>query len=159
MRILILCIWTSLCFGQKPEVPIVNFERLDNMIQKKDDTTYVFNFWATWCKPCVEEMPDFEALQAKYKQEKLKVVLVSLDFDSHLETRLIPYLKKNKIKSFVVLLDEPDANLWIDRVSVKWNGTIPATLIVNNKNKHRSFYEGTLNLAKLEEIVKPIIVL
>jgi thiol-disulfide isomerase/thioredoxin len=67
------------------------------MRQNKSDTTYVINFWATWCKPCVEEIPHFEKLYATYKNQKVKVIMVSCDFKKQLETRVIPFVQNKKM--------------------------------------------------------------
>lgn len=98
------------------------------MFALKNDTTYVINFWATWCKPCVKELPHFEQLTEKYKDSKVKVVLVSLDFPKQLESKLVPFVKKHELKSTVVTLLDGKYNDWIDKVSEEWSGAIPATL-------------------------------
>ena len=139
------------------DVKIIKIDELVSMMQKQNDTTYLFNFWATWCKPCIKEMPHFEQIQEQYKSSKLKVMLISLDFDTNLDSKLIPYLKKHNIRSSVYLLNETDANTWIDLVSPTWEGTIPATLVINKKKQHRSFYEHSLDLKELEKIIKPLI--
>ena len=74
------------------QIPVYeNFEDLEPLFNRQTDTTYVINFWATWCKPCVEELPYFEQLFAEHKEEKLKVLLVSLDFPRQLESKLVPF--------------------------------------------------------------------
>lgn len=102
---------------------------LEKNILKDPNTTYVVNFWATWCAPCVKELPYFEKLNSD--NNKVKVVLVSLDFKKQLETKLIPFLKKKAIKSQVVLLTDKDYNTWLPMVDKSWSGSIPATLIIH----------------------------
>ncbi len=139
------------------EARIIKWEELDNLMKSNTDTTYIFNFWATWCAPCVKELPHFEKLASINKDKKIKLILVSLDFRRQFESRLLPFLKENNIQSEVVLLDEPDHNLWIDKVDPSWNGSIPATLILNNKNKEKHFYEREFTYEELLEIVNPYI--
>lgn len=123
------------------------------LFNKQNDTTYVVNFWATWCKPCVEELPAFEKLQATYGMSKpLKVVLVSLDFPNKVQTQVIPFIKKNTIQSQVLLLDDADANRWIPLVDESWSGAIPATLIF--KNKQQQFYERSFTYQELDTEVQ-----
>lgn len=142
-------------FSQQAEV--VKFPFIESLLNNKSDTTYIINFWATWCKPCVKEMPHFEKLNSLYSDKKIKVILVSLDFKRQLETNLIPYLNKNKIQSKVVLLDEPDYNLWIDKVDKSWGGAIPATLVINSSKNQRIFYEKDFTFEELEKIIKQYI--
>ena len=132
---------------------IIKFPQLQAMMQKHNDTTYVFNFWATWCKPCVEELPGFEALNAKCSGKKIKVILISLDFKSQLNARLIPFVKEKQLKSTVVLLNEPDYNSWIDKVDKSWSGGIPATLLINGKKKQHEFYEKDFTSEELNKLL------
>jgi len=134
-------------------VPILNFEQFENQyLHRNSDTLYVINFWATWCKPCVKELPYFELINENYKNQKVKVVLVSLDFAKNYQSMLLPFLNKKSIKSEVILLDDPNSNEWIDKVSTNWSGAIPATLIYIGNS--RSFYEQSFNYEQLDSIVK-----
>ena len=116
----------------KETIEVVDFDGLYSKIDLSVDKTYVINFWATWCAPCIKELPYFEEINKKFKDENTEVILVSLDFPSQIETKLKPYLKRNKIKSKVILLDDSKMNTWVPKVSEKWDGGIPATLIVNS---------------------------
>ena len=115
-------------------IEIVDFDGLYSKIDLSVDKTYVINFWATWCAPCVKELPYFEEVNNQSKDRNIEVILVSLDFPSQIESKLQPYLKKNKIKSKVILLDDSKMNTWVPKVSEQWDGGIPATLIVNSNN-------------------------
>lgn len=131
----------------------LNFQELEkNYLKKKNDSIYVINFWATWCKPCVKELPAFEKIAADYASKKVKILLVSLDFSDKIEGQVIPFITKNKIQSEVVLLDDADANGWIPKVSPEWSGAIPATIIYNNNT--RKFYEQSFTFEELETELK-----
>jgi len=110
-----------------------NYAALEKAVLSDANTTYVVNFWATWCAPCVKELPHFEQLNSENK--KVKVVLVSLDFKNQYEAKLLPFLKKKAIKSEVVLLTDKDYNTWLPAVDKDWSGSIPATLIIKNGKK------------------------
>lgn len=135
------------------KVVSLNFEELERKyFQKKTDSIYIINFWATWCKPCIKELPAFEKIASDYSDEKVKVLLVSLDFPDKLDGQVIPFIKKNNIQSEVVLLDDPDANSWIPKVSPQWSGAIPATVIYKMDN--RKFYEQSFTFEELETELK-----
>jgi thiol-disulfide isomerase/thioredoxin len=140
------------------QVKVYNFEEFKPILNLSNDTTYVINFWATWCVPCIKELPDFEKLNAEYKNEKFKMILVSLDFRKSLESRLIPYVEKNDLQAEVIMLHEPDANAWIPQVDNSWSGAIPATIIYNSKRNFRKFHEGSYTYDELNEIVKPLLI-
>ncbi len=133
--ILILSCILSYCDAQ-----VKVYEKFDDMEEEiltniSADTTYVVNFWATWCGPCIKELPYFEELNALYSNQAFKQILVSLDDPKKLESKVIPFLTKNKIKSKVVLLADGKANNWIDKVDPSWSGAIPITLILKGDKK------------------------
>jgi thiol-disulfide isomerase/thioredoxin len=134
---------------------VVNFEQLQPLLQKENDTVYLINFWATWCAPCLNEIPYFEQLGEKYRDKKMKIVMVSLDFPDQLQTRLIPFIEKEKMKNEVILLDDPRSNRWIPLVDQEWTGAIPATLIYGNG--FRKFYRKEFSFGELEEIILPLL--
>lgn len=121
------------------QVELLTVDRLDERLKQGKDTTYVVNFWATWCAPCIKELPHFEKLQQEKRKEKLKVLLVSVDFKDRLEKSVVPFVKKRGLKNEVFLLDETDQQVYIDRIDKSWSGAIPATLFV--KGKKRKFIE------------------
>ncbi|MCK0188422.1 redoxin domain-containing protein [Arenibacter sp. F20364] len=141
----------------KAGIPIYNtFDRLEPLFHFNNDTTYVINFWATWCKPCIAELPYFEAFNSNQKKEKVKVVLVSLDFPDKIESNLVPFVKKWQLKSEVVVLLDGKYNNWIDKVSPDWSGAIPATYIYK-KEQNQLVADPFENLEELTEVVKPFL--
>ncbi len=131
------------------QVTVVKWPDVQKILTQKTDTTYVINFWATWCKPCVTELPSFEEIQQNYKGQNVQVLLISMDFAKELTTRVVPFVNHQKLASKVWLLNEPDANSWIDKVNPTWSGAIPATLIVNNHKKKKAFFEQKLEYSRL----------
>jgi len=132
-----------------------DYNSLEPFLKQKNDTTYVINFWATWCEPCVAELPFFEKINAKYKNSKVKVILVSLDMKKQVESRLLPFIVDNKLKSEVVLLSDPDSNTWIPKIDSSWSGAIPATIIYNSTK--RNFYEQSFTFDELDKEVQSFI--
>ena len=131
---------------------VYDYNGLQKFLNKKNDTVYVVNFWATWCAPCVKEMPYFEKLQSEYSNKGVEVLFVSLDFPHLYETKLKPFVIDKKIKSKVIALDDVDMNTWIPKVDENWSGSIPATVIYKNDN--RKFFEQSFTYDLLEKEVK-----
>jgi thiol-disulfide isomerase/thioredoxin len=129
------------------------FSAIDSVMHVKNDTLYVMNFWATWCKPCVKELPAFEEANRKFNGRAFRMILVSLDFANGIETRIRPFLKERDMKTEVWVLKESDYSTWIDKVNEKWSGSLPATLIFNNGKKTRRFHEGEISEGKLNDII------
>lgn len=141
--------------GQK--VTQIRIPELEAILKAKDDKLYVINFWATWCPPCVKEMPHFNKVAWEYDQDKVKFLFISLDFPSQIETHLIPFLQKNEIYLDVALMLDLDYNAWINKVDPSWQGNIPATLFFNNKHKKRYFHPGEMDDVELRKTIKSLI--
>jgi len=134
-------------------IPIISLQQLEKITQG-DATLYIINFWATWCKPCVEELPYFEKINEQYKHKGVETILVSLDFKEDIKEKVQPFVIENQIKSKVYLLDIEKQKGWIDQVNPSWSGAIPATIIQSKHIKNTFFKEGELSLDQLKEQVE-----
>lgn len=137
-------------------IQILDYDQLKPLLEKNNDTTYVVNFWATWCLPCVKELPYFIQLDSMYNAGPFKLVLVSLDFKKDYYRKLKPFVKEKKLENYVLILEDNRSNYWIDDIDKSWGGSIPATLVY--KGQKRSFYERTFHdVNELSDIVKPFL--
>ncbi|MCH3884719.1 TlpA disulfide reductase family protein [Tenacibaculum aquimarinum] len=150
-NIVYFLIASFLLLGCEPVVKSYNYDGLKPLLNKVDDKVYVVNFWATWCAPCVKELPAFEKIKSDFATKNVEVLLVSLDFPKQVDKRLIPFIEKNEIQSKVVLLDDTNEQRWISEIDKDWSGSLPATLIYS-KNK-RKFYEQSFDYKTLENEV------
>ena len=139
------------------DIQFIKAGQIDAWKQADTDTVRVINFWATWCAPCVAELPSFEKLNREYASRKVEVILVSNDFKKQVETKVKPFVAKKKLKSRVVFMDESNPNNWIDRVNPDWSGAIPATLIIANKKAKYLFFEKQLTYEELEAAVRSVL--
>ena len=129
------------------DIPTINFDDFEPMLDNKTKKVQVINFWATWCAPCIEEMPYFEALAKKYKNQ-LDLKFVSLDMPEHKESKVLQFATKNNIQNDIILLDDTRSHYWIPKVDAEWSGAIPATLIYTTNE--RAFYEQAFTQEQLE---------
>ncbi|MEM9258685.1 MAG: TlpA disulfide reductase family protein [Bacteroidota bacterium] len=109
-----------------------SFDEIAPLFEQQGADTYVVNFWATWCQPCVEELPYFERLA---EETDAKVIMVSLDFKRDVRTKLKQFVEQRKLKLPVVAFTDDDYNAWIDRVDPSWGGAIPVTLIYRGEDR------------------------
>ncbi|MBK7763633.1 MAG: TlpA family protein disulfide reductase [Bacteroidetes bacterium] len=154
--VLVILFGMSHTMSATNKVHVEKFAWYKLLRNSKTDTTYVLNFWATWCMPCIEELPVFEDINKKFTNEKVKVILVSLDHIKKMDITLQPYIDKKGITTEVVLLNEPDFNSWIDLVDKKWEGSIPCTVIFNTSKKFYQLIERQVSEQELEEIIQSL---
>jgi thiol-disulfide isomerase/thioredoxin len=140
-----------ICSGQQAQ--IIKLADLEEMMSAKSEKIQVINFWATWCGPCVKEIPMFESLTAAGRPD-LTVTLVSLDLDLDPNPeKVYKFIARKAIKSQVLLLNEADPNSWINRIEKSWSGALPATLIINQKTGKRKFIGKELKEGELEKLL------
>ena len=148
-----LALNTSL-YGQSIES--VKLAQLQKIIQSPSDKILVINFWATWCAPCIKELPLFEKLNQENKN--VEVILVSMDYDLDPNIQKVErFQSRKKIQSRILILIESDPNSWIDKIEKKWSGALPATLVINSKNNKREFAQGELGEAQLQKLITNVI--
>lgn len=111
-------------------------EPLFEIPSEDDGSITLINFWATWCGPCVKELPYIESLHQSFEKGKIDITLVSLDFKRDLKKKLLPFLNKQSIQSKVILLTDPKEHEWIDKVDPSWSGAIPITVIIKGGKKY-----------------------
>ena len=129
-------------------IQVYNFNEFEPLLYSSEKKIKIINFWATWCVPCVKELPFFE--EYAKANSNVEVLLVSLDFAEDAHTKILNFIKKRGISSEVVVLDDPNANAWIDKVDPNWSGAIPFTIIFNGDK--RLYFERSFESAKDIEI-------
>jgi thiol-disulfide isomerase/thioredoxin len=132
-------------YSQK--VKLITVNQLEQRIKNGRDSTYVVNFWATWCAPCIKEIPNFEKLSMEYKSDKLAVLMISVDFKSKLNSTVVPFVKRKNLNNEIFLLDESNPQEYIDRIDSSWSGSIPATILIHSDK--RKFIESELTYEQL----------
>jgi thiol-disulfide isomerase/thioredoxin len=131
-------------------IQVVKAAEIISRINTASDTTFILNFWATWCAPCVKELPYFEVLNETLSGQPFKILLVSLDFKKDVSTRLQNFMEKRQMKCEVLFLDERDANEWIPLFSNSWSGVIPATNVIHRGKNINEFRASAFEQGELE---------
>jgi thiol-disulfide isomerase/thioredoxin len=149
-------LFMPLVISAQNSAKVVKLPSLKNLIEGSQDSIRVINFWATWCAPCVKELPVFETLNQN-KTDKVTVTLVSMDLELDPNPEKVHrFVARKNLTSSILILDERDPNAWIDKIDSKWSGALPATLVVNSKNGKRRFIEGEMTAAALAKLIADV---
>ncbi|HEY6503381.1 MAG TPA: TlpA disulfide reductase family protein [Chitinophagaceae bacterium] len=141
--------------GSAQEIKKIKITELERIIADSK-TPLIVNFWATYCIPCIEEIPYFLKLSKKYEKDSVKLLLVSLDLNDDYE-KIKPFAVKRKFTAPIVWLNESNADYFCPKVDAKWSGAIPATLFINNNTGYRKFYEEQIKEEALEKEIMAIL--
>lgn len=150
LRILLLLLITGVHSGMAQSARTIKLPELQRLISEKSDGIHVINFWATWCAPCVKELPLFEKVNEERSDIKVTLVSLDLDLDPNPD-KVYKFIARKDLKSEVLLLDERDPNSWIDKIDARWTGALPATLIVNHATGATIFIGQSLHEGELEQ--------
>jgi thiol-disulfide isomerase/thioredoxin len=129
----------------------VRFVQVDSLIHAEPDGVTVVNFWATWCKPCVAELPYFRRAAEIYRDQPVRFVFISLDFETQIQSKLVPFLERDPLPGSSWWLNERKLQPYIDKVDPRWSGAIPFTLFIDQKT--RSAFEGEITQELLEQMI------
>jgi len=150
-KIILLFVFAfSLTSANAQEIKKWKLQDLEAAIKNSDKPT-IINFWATFCKPCIEELPYFQETAKRYNSAGVQLILVSLDLPQAYPKKISAFAIKNKIKAPIAFLDETNADLFCPKVDQNWSGAIPASLFVNNKTGYRKFFEDQLSKEQVEK--------
>lgn len=149
-----LLLTANFLFSQ--EIRSIKATELEKYIAESK-TPLIVNMWATWCKPCIEELPYFLEEVKDHKKDSLTILLVSLDFKEAYPDAIESFAKKRKFDAPIVWLNETNADYFCPKFDPKWSGAIPATLFINNKTGYRNFVEDQITHEKLKAEIKAIL--
>jgi len=146
----------SLATAHAQSIQNWKLDDLKSAISHADKPT-VFNFWATFCKPCVEEIPYFQQLVKKYQSSNVQLILVSLDLSEAYPKQIASFAAKHKFTSPIKFLQETNADIFCPVVDSSWSGAIPASLFINNQAGYRKFFEAQLGRETFEKEIQSMI--
>jgi thiol-disulfide isomerase/thioredoxin len=139
------------------EIPKWKITDVEKMMRTRKGEILVLNFWATFCKPCVAEIPSFIKITDKYKDRNVKLVLVSLDLPSSYPAKITTFAKEHNFNADIAWLQETNADYFCPKIDTSWSGSIPATLIYDTETGYRQFFEGEIKSADFDNALKKAI--
>jgi thiol-disulfide isomerase/thioredoxin len=141
---------------QGQSIPSWKITNLQTYIDNSD-SVLVINFWATFCKPCIRELPYIQSISEKLKDKKVGILLVSLDLSEAYPGTIDSFVKANNYSAPVVWLNETNADYFCPIVDQAWSGAIPATLFINRQKGYRKLVQDEMDKDSFErELMKAL---
>ena len=138
------------------QVKSVKITDLENII-KESKTPLIVNFWATFCVPCLQEIPYFQEITGQYKAKDVSIVFVSLDMKEAYPVKVNEMAKKLNLVYPVVWLNETNADYFCPKIDTSWTGGMPSSLFVNNATRYHKFFEEPLSKERLEKEIQEML--
>jgi len=159
-RFIVVLLYALLAFSSSNAQDIKKWKITDvlELLNAGKEEVLVLNCWATFCKPCVAEIPHFIRTIKKFENRSVNLYLLSLDLPSQYPDKIRQFIKSKQFTPAQhAWLEETDADYFCPKIDSSWSGSIPATLILNRKTGYRAFFEEEMTSAKLEiEIEKAL---
>jgi thiol-disulfide isomerase/thioredoxin len=141
-------------------------EKIQNQVGLLDETSFkealsenkgnvlVVNVWATWCVPCVEEMPDLIKLADYYENKNVKIISISIDYHEEIESKILPFIKKYNLNFPVFVNNFENDEAFINFFNTEWSGAIPATFIYDKNGIQNEFLLGRQTLNDFKQSIE-----
>lgn len=145
-----------------PEIKLATTAEIRQVIAAERGNVVVLNFWATWCPPCVKEMPELAKFWREFDGKGVRFLSVSADHHSLLNSTVVPFVKSYEIPFpvRVMYVENPDQFVselpltWEDR---PWDGALPATFIFDREGNQVWSNVGEVTRDILAEKVKSLL--
>lgn len=154
--ILIFAIGFSVISLSAQSIKKIKITALQDYIASSDHPLVV-NFWATFCDPCVKEIPYFQTKVKEYSKYNVELLLVNMDLPAYYPARISDFAAKRKFSAPIVWLNETNADEFCPKIDKNWTGGIPSTLFINNKTNYRKFFERQLTEPQVEEGLRALV--
>ncbi len=115
------------------------------------------NLWATWCKPCIKEIPDLVRLQQKYHDKKFTVIAVSLDDLEDLDSKVRPFIREKSPDFIHYLQKEDDPEKFVSVMDSAWEGIVPTNFLFDREGKLKGKLLGGKSFEEFETAVTPLL--
>ena len=140
-------------FGQSFES--VKVKDIQQLVKLSGEKVRIINFWATWCSPCIKEMPYFEKIN---ENKEADVFLISMDYDLDPNPEKVNrFIARKNLKSKVLYVTEGNPKAWFGKIDKSWQGNLPVTLIINPTTGKRKFIQQELQQGDLEKFIQEVI--
>jgi thiol-disulfide isomerase/thioredoxin len=126
-------------------------------LDARRERVVLVNFWATWCRPCLKELPELIGLEKKYAARGFELLAVSLDDPADQETIVRPFLAKWFPELRSLMRRSPDMDAMVSVVDPAWNEVLPTSYVLDGSGRVRARLQGGKPVAEFEAAILPLL--
>lgn len=115
--------------AEEVTLEMVDTEALKTLRKNDTNKLRLINLWATWCGPCLGEIPELVTINRMYRHRGLELIMVSADAHEQKDT-VLKFLKKHQASSKNLLFNTTDRDKLAEAIGEQWNGSLPYTILV-----------------------------
>jgi len=140
-----------------PKVEKIRVADLKEILRKDSGKVILVNAWATWCKPCQDEMPGLLTLRKTFQGKPFRLILLSADDGDDLDKKVRPALKKFKVDFPSYLMNDKSDQVFISGMSSEWNGALPTSFLYDRTGKLKATLVGERSVRQFEDEVTKLL--
>ena len=135
---------------EEVKLDLIEEEGLKDLIKNNSDKVRLINVWATWCGPCVNELPDFITMNRMYRNREFELITISADLPER-RAKGLTLLKKMQASNTNYLFNSTDKYKLIELIDAEWQGALPYTLLIAPGGKILYRKQGAINVAEMKK--------
>jgi thiol-disulfide isomerase/thioredoxin len=140
-----------------PAAQLIDPAGLGKLLAARRGSVVVLNLWATWCVPCLREIPDLVALEKEFAQRGVSLVGLGMDDPGALAEQVEPFRRKNFPAFRTWLRSEPDMDALVSVVDPAWNEILPTTYLIGRDGKVARKIQGKRTLEQFRELILEVL--
>ena len=140
-----------------PRVEKIRVADLKEILRKDSGKVVLVNAWATWCKPCQDEIPSLLKLRKAFRGKAFRLILLSADDVEDIDKKVRPMLKKFKVDFPSYLMNDKSDQVFISGMSSEWNGALPTSFLYDRTGKLKATLVGERTYRQFEDEVTKLI--
>ena len=139
-----------------PATEPIDAEGLRRLLGTQRGKVVVLNLWATWCVPCLREIPDLVALEQELGPRGVVLLGLGMDEPSALAAQVEPFRRKHFPAFRTWLRSTPDMDTLVSVVDPAWNEILPTTYLIGRDGKVAKKIQGKRTLEQFRELIKEV---
>jgi len=140
-------------WAQRPvSLDTLGVEGIKTLLKNEGDKLRLVNIWATWCGPCMQELPSFIDTDRMYRERDFEFITITTDNPEKM-SKALAQLKKLQVSNKNYLYSGSDKYQLIEAVDPQWQGALPYTLLVEPGGKIVYRHQGAVNMLELRKAI------